>query len=697
MKIRAIKLIIDTDRGEFGFSFAFGRSLTVIRGSNSSGKSTLFNCLVYGLGMEELIGGRGEKVLPYAVKDYFLHDETRVPVTTSDVYVELENSIGRIVTLRRAIRNAERSSKLVEIFEGAVLTNDAQLVTSRPTFLFDPGSAQKEEGFFQFLESFFDYQLPGVPTTSGGMTKLYLQNIFSALVVEQKRGWTDYLANTPFYGIRDARIRVAEFLLGLGVFDLQATRAKLDTDALAIDSDWRSAYEALRQIATANNVVLEGVSASPTSVFDANSVRLEKFDGRSHTPLAEYVNVRRSEHAELGQQAEVYGSVSGETAIHQIESASNELQRLSVVHERASSNLTLQQASLSELRLLLAENVEDLERNKVAVKLRELGAQMDIEVATDHCPTCHQSVEDTLLLEIVSGPQMDLQTNIDYLDSQRRMLQSQVNGAAEEVRRSEIVVADVGGLLAAQHDFRNSLRDDVSDGATQSRALIRRQIQIELELSNLHAFEDRATSLLDSIAKIARRVEANRAARKALPKDAYSSADQAKLSLFEKYFRSNASSFGYESADIADIRISFDTLTPILSELELREIRTKVQTSLTADSSASDFVRLIWSFRLALYQTSSMKGFDGHHPGLLLMDEPGQHSMRSASQHALLQLLSGQSGLQSIVAASFDENESVFREATAGLTFVLIEWEGKVIKPLRRSEQVGQESNRSKN
>ena len=56
--------------------------------------------------------------------------------------------------------------------------------------------------------------------------------------------------------------------------------------------------------------------------------------------------------------------------------------------------------------------------------------------------------------------------------------------------------------------------------------------------------------------------------------------------------------------------------------------------------------------------------------------------MRSSSQHALLQLLSGQGKLQSIVAASFDENESVFKEATAGVEFKLIQWEGKVIRPL---------------
>ena len=261
-------------------------------------------------------------------------------------------------------------------------------------------------------------------------------------------------------------------------------------------------------------------------------------------------------------------------------------------------------------------------------------------------------------------------------------IQQSLKGALEEIRQSEIAVADVAVRLASTHDYRSSLRGDVSTGVSESRAIVRRQIQIELELSNLQAFEAQAAALIVTFGEVADRLAANQADRRALPREAYSQADLSRISLFEKNFRGNASSFGYESADINDIRISLDTLTPILSDLELREIRTKVQTSLTADSSASDFVRLIWSYLLALYQTSSMRGFEGQHPGLLLMDEPGQHSMRAISQHALLQMLSGQSGLQSIVAASFDEMESVFLEATAGLNFQLIRWEGKVIRPL---------------
>lgn len=682
MKIKAVKLQISTAQGEYGFKFEFSRNLTVIRGSNSSGKSTFYNTLLYGLGMEELIGGKGEKVLPYAVKDYFVQGEHSVSVDSSEVFVELENSSGRSVTLRRAIRDSVRQVKLVEIFEGAHLTEGIELSTPQPTYLFDAGSAQKQEGYFQFLEGFMGYQLPQVPTTNGGMAKLYLQTIFAALAVEQKRGWTDYIANIPFFGIRDPRIRVTEFLLGLGVFERQAKRAELDAASMSIDSDWRKTYDTFRQAATANNILIEGPSPTPVSTFDPTTVLLLKSDGRSKISLQEQVSKLRGEHAGLGEKAEAYGKATGAEALQELEATSAELQRLSVLHERATTNLTLQKAALDELRLLLAAANEDVERNKTAQKLRNLGAQMELEVATDHCPTCHQAVDDTLLLGIVTGPQMDLETNIAYLDSQRKMLQSQINGAVEEIRQSEIAATNIGARLAATHDYRNSLRGDVSTGVAESRAIVRRQIQIELELSNLQALEVQAEVLVAKFKEIADRLATNQAARRALPKETYSGADVARISLFEKNFRANASSFGYESADIANIRISLDTLTPILSELELREIRMKVQTSLTADSSASDFVRLIWSYLLALYQTSTTRGYEGHHPGLLLMDEPGQHSMRPASQRSLLQLLIAQRDLQAIVAASFDENESVFMEATTGLDFKLIQWEGKVIRPM---------------
>ncbi len=43
------------------------------------------------------------------------------------------------------------------------------------------------------------------------------------------------------------------------------------------------------------------------------------------------------------------------------------------------------------------------------------------------------------------------------------------------------------------------------------------------------------------------------------------------------------------------------------------------------DSSASDNIRAIWSYTLALLKTSNEK--QGNHPQIVMFDEPGQHSI----------------------------------------------------------------------
>lgn len=678
MIIRGIKLRAVTDNGDFGFDFRFSRNLTIIRAKNSSGKSTLFNSLLFGLGMEELVGGKGDKVLPYAVKDYFEYDGKRIPVTASEVLLELENKSGKIVTLRRAIRDTVRDSKLIEVFDCAHLTAGHELVAASPKYVHDAGGAQRQEGFHRFLETFLDLSLPRVPTTNGGETKLYLQTVFAALAVEQKRGWTDYIANIPFYGIRDARSQVVEFLLGLSVFETNATKNRLNAESVEIDADWRRMLTEFQREVSALGAIVDGVPAGPSALFSQDSANLLRLYGGSPIPVAEYISQLRQEYAELNKKSEQYSRVTGEQVLKEIESITAELQHLSVVHERATTSLGDQKASFKEYEALLSQAMEDLERNKTAAKLRDLGAQYDIELASGRCPACNQPIEDTLLAGAVTGPQMDLATNISYLESQCRMLRRQVAGLKESIRATEVRVAELSARLAAKRDQLVAMRGDVSSGTLESKAIVRRQIQIEVEVESLERLTAKAADVFGRLTSIALRLKANQAARALLPRSTYSADDELRLSVFEKQFRANAGSFGYESARIADIEINRDNLVPSLAQLELREIRTDIK----SDSSASDFVRLIWSYLLALYQTSAVPTTLGNHPGLLMFDEPGQHSMAVDSQHALLMQLASEMELQSIVAASFDEAEEVFQLATAGISYMLIEWEGKLLHPL---------------
>jgi hypothetical protein len=371
--------------------------------------------------------------------------------------------------------------------------------------------------------------------------------------------------------------------------------------------------------------------------------------------------------------------VTSDEALADLETAATELRELNFLHEQGITQLTLKRASLKEYEELLSEAREDLARNRTAQKLKGLGGDYSLELAENRCPTCSQNVSESLLGGAITGPVMNLDENIAYLRNQCSMLERQIAGFRIDIEQAEQISAELGRRLAAKSDYLKALRGDVSTGAVQSKAIIRRQVQLETEVDRLTALDNMMREHLPVIESLALQLKENQKQRALLPKERYAEADQAKIALFEKWFRANAGSFGYESAPIRDIEISRDTLTPMLGQLELRQIKTDIK----ADSSASDFVRLIWSYLLAIHQASASKEVNGNHLGILLFDEPGQHSMRVESQHALLQLLALEPGLQSIVAASFDESESVFNQATLNVNFKLIEWEDKLIQPLR--------------
>jgi hypothetical protein len=676
MIINGIKLRIATAKGDFGFVFEFSRNLTVIRAKNSSGKSTLFNSVLYGLGMEELIGGRNEKVLPYAVKEHFQFNDNRIEVVASEILLEISNSAGKVVTLRRAIRDSKRDVKLIEVFDVAYISKGGQLENPLSLYLHDAGGAKRTEGFHHFLESFLGLNLPLVPTTGGGEAKLYLQTIFASLAVEQKRGWTDYIANVPFFGIRDVRTRVVEYILGLGVFETIALRNRLNTESIEIDSSWRRIVNDFIREAASLGVGLHGISNLPTALFNKAEVSITKNSGA--LSISEQISQLRVEYENLGQQAENFNKITGSELLEKVKQLTDELQYLSVVHERSLALLGEQKTSLRDYDELLTTANEDLERNKSVRKLRQLGASYNLKTATGHCPTCNQDIEDSLLAEVISGPQMDLDANIAYLDSQRKMLTRQITGLKSGIRATELKVEELTARISEKRDLLVAQRNDVTSGATESKAIVRRQIQIEVEVSALEKLQLKSIEIIRQLESISNQLRINQTARQQLPKEAYSFDDLNRIELFQKNFRANAGSFGYESAQIKDVEIARDNLVPCLAQMELREIRTDIK----SDSSASDFVRLIWSYLLALYQTSVTRNFEGHHPRILMLDEPGQHSMAVDSQHSLLKQLASELGLQSIIAASFDENEDVFRQATQGIDFKLIEWDGKLISLL---------------
>ncbi|MFM0265080.1 AAA family ATPase [Paraburkholderia sediminicola] len=679
MFIRAVEIRINSGGEHFGFRCGFKEGLNIIRGDNTSGKSTLVNTLMYALGFEELIGMKGERALTSAVRDSFQFEGKLRTIDESAVLVELSNSIDQIVTFRRPIKSQSKKTKLVEAFEAPLLTEPSKIsVTPKPLFLHDGGAAQEEEGFLVYFQKFLGINLPKVQSSSGGLTPLYPQVIAAALFIEQKRGWTDYIANIPFYRILSAPTRVVQYLLGTDNFKVEADKARNLQLIARLGAEWSNAYAELQGSLRSVGVSTRGVPKEISPTFATTDASLWIGVGKDETLVQSSLTIKITEWHAIEEKRKAGPTSASPDIIELLDKETKKLELSVLQYDGLSGDDRLRKAGIAELRELLVEAESDLKKNKTTHKLHELGAVMDLAASKDECPTCGSQV--TTLTPRVDGIMpMDVESNIEYLEAQVRMLRRQISGLAADIEHTDITLKQLEESISEQRAYVVSIRRNVSQSDAVLEVAVRRQVTLEREIRELQSAESRLSHFLDVTESLVESFIAAEAARKAFPRDLYSKRDWTKIQLMEKNFRANAQSFDYTSAPIEEIKINPETLMPALDDLTLRQLFKK---DVQAESSASDFVRLVWAYLLAIYQTSNHRDYPGNHPGVLLFDEPGQHSMSWDSQKALLQIMSGEKRLQSFVAASFDESDAFFAEVTEGSEFHLITLPEKMIGPL---------------
>lgn len=358
------------------------------------------------------------------------------------------------------------------------------------------------------------------------------------------------------------------------------------------------------------------------------------------------------------------------------ESSKAELDQLVSMLDSANAEIRLSKSRLTEYLSLRAEIEKDLEKNKIAKKLKNFGAESGLSLALDSCPACHQHVDDSLFLADTLIQPMSIDENVRYLDSQKKMVSRYILGLEKTITKLESQAREYSENVSDKRAVCLSFKKQIRLSGNAEEADLRVKLQLELKVESLLKAEKIINSSVNDLVNFSNEFRNAKAKLASLPDRKSSTEDVKKYNKFQNHFRSYANLFGYKSAPTSDIEINRDTLFPYLAGLELREVNTDIK----SDSSASDFVRLIWAYLLAVYSASEELG--GNHPGLVLLDEPGQHSMGVTSVNALLTNISKQRNIQGIVAASFDESDEVFDESVLGVNHHLIECGYKLLKPV---------------
>src|SRR5699024_1583890 len=156
--------------------------------------------------------------------------------------------------------------------------------------------ATSNKGFFTFLESFLELDLPKVPSTDDKERKLYLQLIFSSMLIEQKRGWSDLFSGMPHFGIRESKKRVVEYLLNMDTLKNEKLRHRLKIKESSIVEKWKRIFHETAERLGNMGLVLKGISENVEILDEPDHlIKVIYQDGERFLTIDEYIELKRNE------------------------------------------------------------------------------------------------------------------------------------------------------------------------------------------------------------------------------------------------------------------------------------------------------------------------------------------------------------------------------------------------------------------
>lgn len=658
-----IKTANESQGGLYGFDERFSDGLTFIASlSNTSGKSSVIEAIYYCLGFEEIIGGRNEKVLTSVYKSIIKDGEKDWNVLESGVYLEISNG-NETITIYRTATMDGRDPRLVTVYYGDYDTIGNHSTLPEDMYLHDGGAATNEKGFHAFLESFLHLQLPMVQT-GGNDQKLYLQVIFSCLFIEQKHGWADIFSGMPYFGIKDAKKRVVEFLLGLDTFKNEKERNRLRTIKAEVTREWKAIYDDINRNAYRESCSVSGLSLQP-KIMSEKDYSIISISTVNKKNLEEAIMELQAEHDSIKELKP--------RNIDNFELLNTELQTISETIEgfeqraaRCQNQITLSRSAIVQAEHSLEVVNRDLRNNKDAAKLQAMGSVAGHKTSQSICPTCNQKIEDSLLHLGIDTPIMSVEENIRHLEGQKSVLQFTRDSHKTNVEQLSLVKNDLQSRLITLRRLAQVIRSDIYSTETEwSEAVVHKLVDVETKIRNYKQLQSFIDQKMQNIGQLSERWKKYRDDCAMLPKKAESDKDIKIIKALKGNFVNNLRNYKYKSAPNIDaVDIPIETCLPSIDGFDMK-----------FDSSASDNIRIIWSFTMALLQTSIEK--KGNHPGLIIFDEPAQHSIITSDVESLIQSVLDLKGSTQVIVGITLNNEEL-RKSIESLpedkaTIILIE------------------------
>ncbi len=621
LKINRLRVEINTENGMYGVDEKFNNGLNFVASlDNTCGKSSILAGIYYCLGFEQILGGVsgiGSKVLTSVFKSIIDDSGKSWSVTESGAYLEINNKI-ETVTVYRNVKAEGKDNHLITVYYGSYDKIADPKTIAEDFYVNYPNAATNKKGFHAFLEEFMHLELPFVRTSDGSERKLYLQVVFASMFIEQKHGWSGILSGMPIFGIRESKKRVIEYILGLDTLKNEKERERLSTVKIQIEYEWKQLISEMQTIAISGITEIINLPQTPHVLDDKDFSRIalvadggQIVDDVIDKLQVEYNGLRQLKPRVIDNFESLHIELSEtESSIQELETMTS-----SLLQHITSSNVAISRLE-SDIEIINS----DIRNNEDAARLQKFGSEATgNNLSVNVCPTCKQHIEDSLLPLATDAAFMSIDDNIKHLKEQKKMLEFSLNSRRKT--RDELLLQrqQIEARLQTLRRLVQSLRSDLysSLDTESSEAIMLKKIDISRRIEQLNLLKDNIIVSIGKLSELSNQWKIYLDQKQKLPGKSISDSDVEKIERLKIRFTENLRMYHYSSLPSFDgIEISAESLLPTIDGFDMK-----------FDSSASDGIRMIWAFTMALLQVSIEKG--GNHPCIVIFDEPAQQSIVS--------------------------------------------------------------------
>lgn len=618
LRINRLRVEINTANGVYGIDETFRNGLNFVASyENTCGKSSILAAIYYCLGFEQIIGGVGgigSKVLTSVFKTSIDDAGKSWRVTESGAYLEISNGHDTITIFRNIVAE-NKDNRLITVFYSDYDSIGNPKTQAIDMYVNTQNAAIGERGFHAFLEEFLHLELPTVRTSDGSERKLYLQVVFSSMFIEQKHGWSDIFSGMPIFGIRESKKHVVEFILRLNTLSNEKERERLKALKARLERDWEQLIADMQKTVAYESCAITNLPLYPRVLSDREYSRIIIMSGNESSIDDEIARLQADYNTLRQLKPRVLDNFDAlNSELSETESAilANEAE-LKKIEER----LSYERIAISRLTHDLEIVNADIRNNNDAARLQKFGSEVTGEFSADVCPVCKQRVHDNLLLAVADSVFMNIEENITHLKEQKKMLEfslsSHMSSRDELLGDKQRLEANLLTLRRLAQAIRSDLYTTTDTEA--SEAIMLKKIEITRRIEQLSKLRKTISSSIDVLRELSTQWNEYLDQNSRLPKSNLSESDMEKINLLKQRFIENLKRYNYSSLSSFDgIDISSESLLPTIDGFDMK-----------FDSSASDGIRVIWAFTMALLQVSIEK--EGNHPGIIIFDEPAQQSI----------------------------------------------------------------------